>query len=343
MSVSEKKQRRKQSAQILQNVHDAVFLIAPDGIVRTWNAGATRVYGYSESEMVGSNVRKLFPEYDQERFTSRVYPGVQKAGTFEFTARSLRKCGKGIVVAVRASLFTGSDGSEQVLICANDVTRQRQLEKRMLQISELEQRRIGQDIHDDLCQELAAMGCLFKVLEKEVTSLSPECGEKAKKLGHMLSETNTRAREISRGLVPLVVESEGLEGALNELARTTSEIYGVDCVLVQDGSFPELPSESAVQLYRIGQEAVANSVKHGKAEGIRITLCDNGMPRLRIEDNGRGMQDGSDGKSGLGLQGMLHRADYLGGSLEIKPGENGGTVVEVWIPRMHTLGELQNG
>lgn len=332
-----------QSSQILQNVHDAVFLIAPDGVVRTWNAGAARVYGYSESEMVGSNVRLLFPAYDQERFTSRVYPGVQKDMTFEFTARSLRKGGEWIVVAVRASLFTGMEGAEQVLICANDVTRQRQLEKRMLQISELEQRRIGQDIHDDLCQELAAMGCLFKVLEKEVSHHCPECGEKARKLGHMLSETSTRAREISRGLVPLVVESEGLEGALDELARTTSEIYGIDCVLTQNGSFPALPSESAVQLYRIGQEAVANSVKHGKAGMIRITLCDDGMLRLRIEDNGRGMQGGNDGRSGLGLQGMLHRADYLGGGLEIKPGESRGTVVEVWVPRVHTLGELQNG
>ncbi|MDA0813033.1 MAG: PAS domain S-box protein [Verrucomicrobia bacterium] len=96
IDISERKMaegKLQQQAQILQNVHDAVFLIAADGTILSWNAGATKVYGFTEEQMVGSNVSEVFPIGEEDRFTNRVYPTVSAKGSFEFVAKSIRSDG----------------------------------------------------------------------------------------------------------------------------------------------------------------------------------------------------------------------------------------------------------
>jgi PAS domain S-box-containing protein len=203
VDISERKKaegRIQQQAQILQNVHDAVFLISADGTVLSWNPGATKVYGFTEEQMIGSNVSVVFPIGEEDRFTTRVYPIVSARGSFEFVAKSIRGDGGEIYVAVRASKFRrAATAQHAVLICANDITLQKQLEQRTLEISEREQQRIGQDIHDDLCQQLAGIGCLVKVLEKQIGDLHNVGAEGLAQLGQMVTDANVRARGIARG------------------------------------------------------------------------------------------------------------------------------------------------
>ena len=139
VDISERKKaegRIQQQAQILQNVHDAVFLISADGTVLSWNPGATKVYGFTEEQMIGSNVSVVFPIGEEDRFTTRVYPIVSARGSFEFVAKSIRGDGGEIYVAVRASKFRrAATAQHAVLICANDITLQKQLEQRTLEIS----------------------------------------------------------------------------------------------------------------------------------------------------------------------------------------------------------------
>lgn len=333
-------ERLRHQAQLLQNVHDAVFLTSPDGTIVTWNPGATRVYGFSEEEMIGSNVSRVFPGGEEDRFSARVYPAVCRDGTCEFVAKSIRSDSSEIYVAVRAAAYKDPTfAGTAVLICANDITVRKQLEQRTLEISEREQQRIGQDIHDDLCQHLAGIGCLAKVLEKQLADVHAPGADGLARLGRMVADANVRARGIARGLVPSIIENLGLRGALEELAAQSRVVYGIECVLLPArGSAAEVPGNLAVQLFRIAQEAAGNAVRHGSATRVEFSLrvCDDAV-RLVIRDDGDGMDAATAGAgergAGLGLMSMRHRAEVLDGELTIGANAPTGVVVSVTVPR----------
>ncbi|MEZ5324449.1 MAG: PAS domain S-box protein [Verrucomicrobiales bacterium] len=347
VDISERKKaegRVQQQAQILQNVHDAVFLIASDGTVLSWNPGATKVYGFTEEQMVGRNVSLVFPIGEEDRFTNRVYPTVSAKGSFEFVAKSIRSDGGEIYVAVRASGFLDPAHAQQaVLICANDITVQKLLEQRTLEISEREQQRIGQDIHDDLCQQLAGIGCLVKVLEKQIGDLHQAGAQGLAQLGQMVTDANVRARGIARGLAPAVIENLGLQRALAELATQSQLVYDIECRLTCGEVVAEVSQTVAVQLFRITQEAVNNAVQHGAATRVEFYLeVTDDTILLAIRDNGSGCSEELSAKSnGLGLLSMRHRAELLDGELSIEPntahpdGGNGGICVKATVPRKH--------
>lgn len=344
VDITERKKAERKvqhQAQLLQNVHDAVFLIAADGTVLTWNAGATKVYGFTEEEMIGTNVSIVFPIGEKDRFTNRVYPNVSANGSYEFVTKSIRSDGDAIYVAVRASAYKdpfSKDEPLSVLICANDITVQKQLEQHTLEISEREQRRIGQDIHDDLCQQLAGIGCLAKVIEKQLGDIYETGAAGLAQLGKMVTDANVRARGIARGLAPAIIENQGLERALEELAAQSCVVYAIECRFEAGEVVAEVPQAIAVQLFRIAQEAVNNAVHHGKATMVTFRLeVDDEWILLSIRDNGNGTKKSLTAKSeGLGLLSMRHRAEVLDGELTVEAGDSestSGVLVSVTVPR----------
>ena len=215
-----------------------------------------------------------------------------------------------------------------------DLSERKELEKKILRISEEEQHRIGQDIHDDLCQQLAAIGCLAKVSHQQlVKSGHPEADNLAE-IVRLISSANTRAREMSRGLMPVVLDAAGLMDALDELASSTERVFRVSCPFRCDPPVKVTDNNAAIQLYRIAQEAVANALKHSKADRIEISLSiSDGQITLSIRDNGVGIPDHSPGKgTGMGLLTMNHRARMLGGTLAVEEDGFGGTVVRCSVP-----------
>lgn len=319
-------------AEILNNVHDAVFLADPEGVIKSWNAGAEEVYGFRADEAVGANVRIFLPEEDRDRYVRMTYPWLLEQGHCDFVSWSVHKSGKRIAVAVRARLLRRATGEpEGAVICANDITQQKLLEQKVIEVSENEQRRIGQDIHDDLCQQLASIGCFTKVVQQRLKERSDVEADHLAQIGEMISQANVRAREIARDLVPSIVESEGLPGALEELAERTEQAFRLECRF----ECPEqlrLPSQAAVQLYRIAQEAVGNAVRHGKPKTLTVALSrKSDRLTLSISDDGQGMPK-KQGSSGLGLLTMAHRAQMLDGdfSVHTKPGR--GTRIECTVP-----------
>ncbi len=324
-------QALQKQAEILANIHDAVFMVRSDGILLSWNRGAETIYGYSSEEVIGKSAEMLLPKEDSGR-CGRIMKTVAEHQKTEETVWCVTKSGKRIAVAVRATQTQGEDHSGAV-ICAHDITEQKRLEEQVLHASEKEQRRIGQDIHDDLCQQLASIGCLTKVLEQRLRNVYEEGAEHLSQIGDMVSQANVRAREIAKGLVPAVLETEGLIGALEDLASSTEQIYApVKCRLRASKRIKLGSLEEMVQLFRIAQEAVNNAVKHAAPALITIHLFEEGSNvRLRIHDDGHGMQDSTNIQSGLGLLTMAHRARALGGEFEIRTTEENGTTVECLV------------
>jgi signal transduction histidine kinase len=205
----------------------------------------------------------------------------------------------------------------------------RQLEKDIVSVSEHEQQRIGRDLHDGLCQQLAAIGCAAHALAEDLQAQSVPEARDAVMIEECIQRSVMEARNLANGIFPVHVDRDGLAVALGNLARMTSRLTGV-AIDVKEGAETHLDSpEASMHLYRIAQEAVANAVRHGAPKRITISLDRmDGELELRIEDDGSGMDAiGRPPGEGMGLRTMSYRAQALGAGFEIKPRAGGGTSV----------------
>jgi len=205
------------------------------------------------------------------------------------------------------------------------------LEKEVLEVSEREQHRIGQDLHDGLGQQLTAIEMMCASLKEDVAS-QPEIAKQVDRIGGMLREAISQTRSMARGLVPVKDEPEALWGSLVELAERTNSLGRLKCRF--EYAAPVAVEDNAVagHLYRIAQEAVNNAVKHSGAKEVTIALEETGDGglELTIRDNGRGLEK-TKGR-GMGLQVMEHRAAVIGAELEVvsKPGK--GVTIRCRLP-----------
>jgi signal transduction histidine kinase len=209
-----------------------------------------------------------------------------------------------------------------------EMTERERLERELLEISEREQRRIGQDLHDSLCQHLTGTALAGQVLEEKLAARHlPESAD-ASKVVELIEEGIALSRKLAKGLHPIEMEAGGLMQALEELAATTSELFKVSCRFECDS--PVLIHEAAVSghLYRIAQEAFSNAIKHGKARNIIISLetLEEGIA-LRVQDDGAGLPDLPPKNAGMGLRIMAHRAGMIGGMFQARRSDSGGTIV----------------
>jgi PAS domain S-box-containing protein len=215
-----------------------------------------------------------------------------------------------------------------------EITERKRLEQEVLEISGREQRRIGQDLHDDVCQWLAGIQLLSSALAKDLAEASPSNAARAVKIAENMGHVLSRARMLARGLTPTVIDAEGLGGALHELAASTEEIFHIRC-FYDDGAALEVRGKTAaLHLYRIAQEAISNAVRHGMASEVRISLEPNEDRLLMlIRDNGKSIKLPLAQTSGMGLPTMRYRAGMIGATLEIRPVANGGTEVACSFPK----------
>jgi signal transduction histidine kinase len=208
------------------------------------------------------------------------------------------------------------------------------LEKQIIEVSEYEQQRIGRDLHDGLCQFLAAIGCATSALKIDLKET--EFGNLAAKAGEIekhLSEAVDQARDLSHGLVPVQLDEAGLPAALHELAASTSRLLPVECTFESAGQTAAAQNGKATHLYRIAQEAIHNATKHGKAQKIDIRLSANASATsLSISDDGIGFARNGNNTDGVGISIMRYRANLMEGEFAIESGTGGGTVVSCTVP-----------
>jgi PAS domain S-box-containing protein len=219
-------------------------------------------------------------------------------------------------------------GLETVAAQAAGAIARIRLEQQILEISDGEQARIGQDIHDGLCQQLIGLAFSANSLQQSLSVQGRPEAAVAGKIVHLLDEAITESRSVCRGLYPVRLETEGLVPALEELARTTTERFNLECVCEAESRRLHCNIATATHLYRIAQEAVNNAVKHSGARCISIRLSGpEGSIELKIKDDGRGLPTAAERHAGMGLHIMDYRARRIGGVLKIS-GNGNGTVVE---------------
>ena len=213
-----------------------------------------------------------------------------------------------------------------------DVTDRVRLQREILEISDREQARIGQDIHDGLCQQLIGLAICANSFEQSLKVQYQAGIDTAQKICRLVDEAITEARGVCQGLYPIRLTTQGLPPALEELAAEISVRHGVccRCEVANAGLACDMPT--ATHLYRIAQEAVNNAVKYSGARNISIRLSrqDTGL-KLEVQDDGQWRQPVAARNSGMGMHIMNYRAQLLGGSFSCHGGES-GTLASCWIP-----------
>lgn len=223
---------------------------------------------------------------------------------------------------------------ERTRALTREMAERQRLEGEILTVSEREQRRIGHDLHDNLCQHLTATALAGQVLGERLAAKSlPEAADASKVVG-LVEDGIELARNLARGLYPVEMEAEGLMAAFEELASNITKGAKIRCVFECDKPVLIHDDAAAAHLYRITQEAVRNAISHGKATRIGINLSEqDGLVRLTIEDDGVGLPEDSQPTKGLGVRIMAHRAAMIGGAFSIEPAPTGGTIVTCSLPR----------
>lgn len=209
-----------------------------------------------------------------------------------------------------------------------EVKERLKLENRIIEARESEQARIGQDLHDGLCQHLVATAFSAGLLQRKLEDDRMPEATAASEIVGMIDDSITQARDLAKGLYPVPLEEEGLETALRDLAAKTAKRTGIACHVEAAGPPSVLEKETAIHLYRICQEALNNSVKHSGAENVTIgfQVADGGF-ELRIEDDGCGLEGSVRSSGGMGLHIMAYRARAIGAAVEVVRGKAGGTLV----------------
>jgi two-component system sensor kinase FixL len=277
---------------ILETAVEGIITIDERGIVESFNLAAERIFDFKAAEVIGKNISMLMPSPHHEQHDSYLanyrHTGHAKIIGIGREVSGRRKDGTIFPMDLSVSevrladrrLFTGF---------IRDITERKRLEREILEISEREQRRIGHDLHDGLCQHLAGIEMMSQVLEQKLSSRSRDAARRAGEIAKNVRDAISQTRSLARGLSPVTLESEGLMSALQELAENTGTIFHVVCRFDCNPPVSVADHAVATHLFRLAQEAVANAIKHGRAKRISIRLTgERGRVVLKVDDDGAG-------------------------------------------------------
>jgi PAS domain S-box-containing protein len=316
---------------VVESAVDAIVTIDEGGTIDSVNPAAEKMFGYDAEEMIGHNVQVLMPapfREEHDGYLARyLRTGEKRVIGVGREVQGRRKDGLTFPVDLAVSELR-DQGRRMFTGVIRDISARKQLEREVLEVATLEQRRIGQALHDSTGQELTALGLLAETLAESVEKQAPGAAPLAAKVREGLRRTLAQVRAYARGLVPVDVDARGLPAALAELAARTGEVHGVRCTLECDEALEVADNHTASHLYHIAQEAVTNALRHGRPRQITIRLeGDSKLLALSVHDDGTGLPPEPPDSRGMGLKIMRYRAGLIQARLVIEPAAPTGTVV----------------
>ncbi len=355
------RQSEERLRRLMDAIGDAIFMLNPQGLVTSWNIGATRVLGFPAAEIIGRHFSRFYPlEAMAEREPERELADAAARGRIEKEGWRLRKDGSrfcaNIVVTAVYDAAGELVGFAKVVRDITERTQLRELEyaselaARIEATREEEKKRIARELHDDLGQQLTA-------LKMDVSALIVSDERAICDAADPLHAVHTRAlamreavdraiasvRRLAAGLRPAVLDDLGLLPALEWLAddfRQRSQLR-IDVASNAEGLF--FNERASTAIFRIVQEALTNVVRHAhRATKVEIQLmCGAATCDVAIRDNGSGIHNAIDASEGRpspsGLAGIRDRVRRLGGSVVIGSDADGGFSIRLSVPREAVL------
>ena len=362
--------RLAKQARLLDLTNDAIFISDMRKRITFWNRGAKELYGYSAEEALGKIAQELlcteFPE-SIGRIQKKLVRDHRWSGELVHRCKDRSK----VVVMSRWSLDRDERGKPMSILETNtditarkkaeaalrrskqllemrvrartlelnrsnkkleaEISRRKGLEGEILSVSDREQQRLGQELHDGLCQHLTAVAFMTRSIALRLRDHRVIDAADIEKVAELVNTAAVDTRNLSRALHRVDVDAAALVVALQDLVDR--EIWRTPCRLEIKPSFQINDDAAAAHLYRIAREAVINANKHAQARQIvvRLERVRKEMV-LRVIDDGVGFPKDLKPQQGLGYHIMKYRAQLMGGRLEIDSPQTGGTRVSCYLP-----------
>jgi two-component system, LuxR family, sensor kinase FixL len=209
----------------------------------------------------------------------------------------------------------------------------KKLEREILIISEQERQSIGLELHDSLGQLLTGISFLVKNIRQKTEKNEHDIGRQLDELASLVKDATVQCRQLSKGLVPVVIENEGFLASLEQMAVNTREIFNIACTLNVNGNIPITDNFTATQLYLIIKEAVNNAVKHGNVGNIAINIkCENSHLIVHVTDDGTGIRETETTDQGIGMRIMKYRANLINAGFISENMVKRGFSISVFLP-----------
>ncbi len=327
----ESEARLRRSEELLRattaNTADTLVLLDTQLRVRFINRG---IGGITVEQILGSEISVLLPDAARDSVLAKLRHILSsgETATYEFASSA---DGRMRYFENRAVLVRDDGIGTGISISTRDITERKRLEQEILDVSGRERHSIGRDLHDGLGQELTGVALMLRGLASRLQLKNPEAMESVNEIVGLVNQSIENARSLARGLLPVRKDAGGLPFALRELAARSCDLYGME-VSFDTAPWPELQLDEteSSHLYRIAQEALTNSARHGHADQVEIELrVTRETFSLSIRDDGDGFCPPTSPYSGMGLKIMKYRAGMIGAKFEITPNEPRGTVVRV--------------
>ena len=342
-----------------------------NGRVLFVNQTFCQILGYGEKELIGKRIEELTYSVDAKKTMKLFGRLVKEAKPYEIEKRYVRKDGSIIWVSVSASPIravkdkvtsavavvvdiTARKRAEaalrrskqlleklvqhrtKALRLANvelesEITRRKGLESQILEISDREQQRLGQELHDGLCQQLTAIAFMARAASLRLKDHRVVEVEQLEKIAQLINGSVMDARNIARDLHKEEIDAASFETALRDLADR--KIWKTPCRLMLSGELNIEDDNVASQLYRILREGVINANKHARATDVVIEISRKKKGLVfSVTDNGVGLHRRETGH-GLGFRIMQYRAESIGARLELESGKSRGTRLLCYLPQ----------
>ena len=220
-----------------------------------------------------------------------------------------------------------------VALLASREAELRQATNEALTAAESEAGRIGQDIHDSLCQDLIGLSRLAEAAVPSHEHCDPSSCEALSQIRERAAQLAGVARGYSHTLTLHELEVQSLPEALETLARRTNEMFHTETETNICEDLDCLTNEQTVHLYRIIREAIANAIKHAKARHIWIDMVHKDHRLMvSVSNDGTPLVDAAQRHDGLGMRQIRMRANLLGAVLDLRDNGHNQTVLELILP-----------
>jgi PAS domain S-box-containing protein len=341
----ESEARLRRSEEVLRtttaNTADTLLLLDTDLRVRFINRS---VRGMSIDDIVGRNISALLPESVRGHVIGKLCQVLTTGETAAYEYDVAADGGFTEYFENRAVLVRDGGIGTGISLTVRNITERKRLEQEILDVSSRERQTIGRDLHDGLGQELTGVALMLRGLATRIQKQCPETVDQVNEIVVLVNQSIETARTLARGLMPANTDGGGLSFSLRALAERSRTLYGFE-VDYRAKVAPELilGEATASHLYRIAQEALTNTARHGHASAVTIFLfITKSKFLLRITDNGVGIRETGKSGSGMGLKIMKYRASMIGARFEIVRNYPHGTVVRVAGERPLATSTLQS-